>query len=100
MHILLLIRNLLQKVYQEFHRIVMKVLLEEMLYLLDKLSEGDLLRIIWQGKEYRYKVISSQVVDPEAVEVLEPTQKSTLTLITCHPLFSDEKRLVVRGELI
>jgi len=73
---------------------------KETFYLLDKISEGDLIQIFWQGKEYRYKVISSQVVDPEAVEVLRQTSTATITLITCHPLFSDKKRLVVKGELI
>lgn len=80
------------------HRFKYKPPHRETFYLLDKLSEGDLLRVFWQGKEYRYKVVSSQIVDPETVEVLEPTEKPTLTLITCHPLFSDQKRLVVRGE--
>ena len=69
-------------------------------YLLDKVKEGDLLQVFWEGKEYRYTVVSSEVVLPEQIGVLAQTEKPTLTLITCYPLFSDEKRLVVKGELI
>ena len=82
------------------HRFKYKPPHKETFYLLDKLSEGDLVRVIWQGKEYRYQVVSSQVVDPETVKVLEPTEKPTLTLITCYPLFSDKQRLIVKAELI
>jgi len=82
------------------HRFKYKPPHKETFYLLDKLEAGDLLQIFWQGKEYRYAVVSSEVVLPEQVEVLAPTEKPTLTLITCYPLFSDEKRLVVKGELI
>ena len=82
------------------HRFKYKPPHKETFYLLDKLEAGDLLQIFWQGKEYRYAVVSSEVVLPEQVEILAPTEKPTLTLITCHPLFSDKKRLVVRGELI
>jgi LPXTG-site transpeptidase (sortase) family protein len=82
------------------HRFKYKPPQKETFYLLDKLSEGDLVRVVWQGKEYRYRVVSSQVVDPETVEVLEQTETPTITLITCHPLFSDKQRLIVKAELI
>jgi len=73
---------------------------KETFYLLDKVSEGDELIVQWEGKEYRYIVNSIMIVAPEYIGVLEPTEKATLTLITCHPLFSDESRLIVRGEII
>jgi len=82
------------------HRFKYKPPYKETFYLLDKLSQGDLVRVIWQGKEYRYRVVSSQIVDPETVEVLEQTETPTITLITCHPLFSDKQRLIVKAELI
>jgi len=73
---------------------------EKTFYLLDKVVVGDIFKIIWQGKEYDYKVISTQVVKPTDVWVLNPTTKSTATLITCTPLFSTKNRLVVKGQLI
>jgi len=73
---------------------------EQTFYLLDKLVEGDTFQVLWGKKEYRYRVISSSVVAENAIEVIEPTSTPTVTLITCSPLFSDEKRLVVQGELM
>jgi LPXTG-site transpeptidase (sortase) family protein len=73
---------------------------EKTFYLLDKLIVGDTLKISWKGKDYNYKVVSIFVVEPTEVWVLSKTEKTTVTLITCTPLFSTEKRLIVRGELI
>ena len=73
---------------------------EKTFYLLDKLEAGDGFQIFWQGKEYNYKIVSTEVVLPTDVWVLKPTENSVVTLITCTPLFSTTKRLIVRGELI
>lgn len=72
----------------------------ETFYLLDKLEIGDRFTIIWEGKEYNYRVASSKIVSPNAGEVLNPTERPTVTLITCNPVFSIKQRLVVAGELI
>ena len=69
-------------------------------YLLDKVSQGDNLLVYWQGKKYVYSVTSVSIVDPTNTQVLADTEVPTLTLITCHPLFSDISRLVVQGQLI
>lgn len=73
---------------------------KETFYLLDKLVKGDLFQIFWQGKEYNYQVVSSIIVNPDAIEVINPTLQPIVTLITCTPLFSTKQRLIVRGELI
>ena len=73
---------------------------EKTFYLLDKLTEGDTFKVFWEGKEYDYRVISSRIVSPEAIEVLDKTNVSTFTLVTCNPLFSNRERLVVAGELV
>ena len=72
----------------------------ETFYLLDKLETGDTFIVVWDGKEYLYSVYETMIVSPYSVEVLNSTEKSTVTLITCNPLFSTKERLVVRGELI
>ncbi len=69
-------------------------------YLLDKLAVGDGLAIIWEGKEYTYRVTESKIVLPTQVSVLAPTEKPTLTLITCDPIFSQKNRLIVTAELL
>ncbi len=82
------------------HRWLYKPPSEKTFYLLDKLEIGDTFKIIWAGKEYNYRVSGVSVVLPTDVWVLNPTTKPVVTLITCTPLFSTEKRLVVKGELI
>ena len=69
-------------------------------YLLDKLVVGDGVAIVWEGKEYDYRVTDNKIVPPTEVSVLAPTEKPTLTLITCDPIFSQKNRLVVTAELI
>jgi len=69
-------------------------------YLLDKLSKGDLLTVFWQGKQYLYQVERTEVVEPENLSILAPSQESILTLFTCHPIFSEKQRLVVVAKLI
>lgn len=52
--------------------------------------------------EYRYRVVSTQVVGPEDVQVLNPTGRDSLTLVTCFPFYyvgSAPKRFIVRAEL-
>lgn len=69
-------------------------------YHLDKLERGDIISILWDAKEYTYKVYNTMVVKPQAVEILAPTSKTKLTLFTCTPLFSSKERLVIEAEPI
>ena len=73
---------------------------EKTFYLLDKLETGDSFYVIWEKKKYNYKVVSTSIVLPTDLSVLSPTTAPSITLLTCHPLFSTTKRLIVRGELI
>ncbi|RJO59134.1 sortase [Candidatus Parcubacteria bacterium] len=70
------------------------------LYLLDKLSVGDIMIVYWQGKEYDYRVGQIKIVPRQNTDIAEPTQEPKLTVFTCHPLFSTKERLVVIGELL
>lgn len=82
------------------HRFQYKPPSNKTFYLLDKLEEGDEVGVYWEDKLYTYRVTDSSVVTPYAAEVLEPTDKPTITLITCTPLFSVKNRLVVTAELV
>lgn len=64
-------------------------------YLLDKLSAGDILDLTWNGTQYQYVVQESRVVAATEMSVLDETERPTLTLLTCHPLFSTKHRLIV-----
>jgi sortase A len=50
---------------------------------------------------YRYRVVSTSVVGPQDVQVLYPTERNSLTLVTCFPfeyVGSAPKRFIVRAE--
>jgi len=67
---------------------------------LDKLENGDLVYLYRNGEEYIYQVYDSFVVKPQQVEILATTAEPTLTLMTCTPLGTNLRRLVVRAQLI
>ena len=53
--------------------------------------------------EYRYRVVSTKIVDPEDVGVLKPGRGETLTLVTCYPFYfigAAPRRFIVRAERV
>jgi sortase A len=72
-----------------------------------ELEVGDPLVVRTSDSWYVYEVTSSRVVPPSDVTVLAPVpgrpgveaQAATITLTTCHPLFSTRERYVVHGTL-
>lgn len=68
-------------------------------YALDKIKAGDEVKIQWKGKIYAYYVTGSKIIEPTDFSVLDSTEKPSLTLITCAPLFSTKQRLVVTASL-
>jgi len=75
---------------------------------LDELRLGDVIGVETRSSWYVYKVSSSEVVKPSAVEVVapvpgKPNAKATtamLTLTTCNPKFNNYQRLIVHAELV
>ena len=52
---------------------------------------------------YRYRVVSMKVVGPEDIQVLYPTGRDTLTLVTCFPfnyVGPAPKRFIVRADRV
>lgn len=68
-------------------------------YQLDKLVFDDIVLVYWQGKEYVYKVYSVTIVQSMQVDIEYNTKDPIITLYTCTPLWTSEKRLVVRAKL-
>lgn len=68
-------------------------------YHLDKIVIDDLILVYWQGEEYVYKAYEIIEVSPENIEVEYNTLDPILTLYTCTPLWTAEKRLVVKAKL-
>lgn len=70
-------------------------------YLLNKLTTGDEINISYQGKNYRYEVVNTKIVDPSQVNYLQnKSSDRILTLMTCWPAGTTLKRLLVTSRLI
>lgn len=68
---------------------------------LDKIQTGDSIEVLNNDGLHTYKVTSSEIVEPEQVEVLESNlNEKSITLITCTPKFVGSHRLVIKGKLI
>jgi len=68
---------------------------------LRNIRRDDIILLTTPWAQYRYRVTSTRVVAPEAVEVLAPTAHDTLTLVTCYPFYfvgSAPDRFIVRAE--
>ena len=70
------------------------------LFLLDKLTKGDIISVVWGNSYYYYKVIEKKIVPPNDASILKQTEESRLTIYTCDPIYSQKNRLVVVAELI
>jgi LPXTG-site transpeptidase (sortase) family protein len=69
--------------------------------LLDKLRKGDEVEIFWQKKKFKYIIFEeARIVKAGQMEILAPTEKSILTLMTCWPIGTNYKRLIVKGKLV
>jgi sortase A len=66
---------------------------------LDRLRPGHPIKVSTSGREFTYIITGIRVVQPTEVSVLEPTEKPTITLISCYPYLVDTQRIVVFGEL-
>ena len=70
---------------------------------LRKINVGDEIRFSTSASTFIYLVVSLRIVPPNAVEVLNNTQRPTLTMVTCYPFYyiaAAPKRFIVRAEMI
>jgi len=67
---------------------------------IDQLSPGDKIIFHMPTEVCVYKVTGTQIVDPNALWVTDPTAQPTVTLIACHPKHSAAQRIVVKGVLV
>jgi len=66
---------------------------------LDRLQPGDEIRLATATREYVYRVTGTEIVEPTDVQVMQPTGRPTVTLISCYPYLVDKMRIVVFAEL-
>jgi sortase A len=70
---------------------------------LRNIRKNDIITITTMRAEYSYRVLSTKVVDPSVISVLDSTEDEILTLVTCYPFYfvgSAPQRFVVRAERI
>ena len=64
-------------------------------------QRGDKIELRTLRGTYRYRVISTTLVQPADVQVLNPSGRDTLTLVTCYPFYylgPAPERFIVRAE--
>jgi sortase A len=66
---------------------------------LPDLELGDEVIVYAGDHPYRYVVTAKQIIDESQVEVLAPTTKPVVTLISCYPYMVDTHRIAVVAEL-
>lgn len=67
---------------------------------LDKLSNGDEVRVETKWGDFLYEVSDSTVVDDSSRTIAVPGNEAELVLTTCNPKFSAAERLIVYADLI
>ena len=73
---------------------------KDVFVLLHEVEENDIAEIYWKGKKYTYRLKKKFVVEPTEVGVLDqPEHHRMITLMTCTPIGTNKKRLLVTGEL-
>lgn len=69
---------------------------------LDQLQEGEQFQIrTVSGRTYTYEITGSEIVNPDAVEVMEhQSGQATATLISCYPYQVNDRRIIIFANLI
>lgn len=68
------------------------------LYNIDKLVEGDTILVDWRHKRYKYKIVKIYSVNPNAIEIEEPSKEAKLTLYTCTLQGQADGRIVIEAK--
>jgi sortase A len=65
------------------------------------IRNNDVISVTTSEGQYQYRVVSTEIVNPDDVRVLYPTKTETLTLVTCYPFFfvgPAPRRFIVRAQ--
>lgn len=66
---------------------------------LNQLSPGDEFTVSTGARSYTYVVTKIEIVEPTEVEVMQPTDHSSATLISCYPYRINNQRIIVFADL-
>jgi sortase A len=67
------------------------------------IQRNDIITVTTLFGEFRYRVVSTRIVSPSNVAVLDPGGSEMLTLVTCYPFYfvgSAPNRFIVRAERV
>lgn len=65
-------------------------------YLLDKMTIGDDVEIVYRDKLYKYHITATEIIDPNNLKYLVPqTDEEKLVLQTCYPPGTTWHRLII-----
>jgi sortase A len=70
---------------------------------LRNIRRDDMVTLTTLAGEFRYRVVSTSIVRPDNIAVLNPTENQVLTLVTCYPFYfvgPAPTRFIVRAERI
>ncbi len=70
---------------------------------LRNVRKDDVITLTTAAAEYRYRVVSTKVVEPDDTSVLDSSGDEVLTLVTCYPFYfigSAPRRFIVRAQRI
>src|SRR5450759_3312564 len=70
---------------------------------LRNIRQNDIITLTTLLGEYRYRVVSTRVVHPDNVAMLDPSNSEVLTLVTCYPFYfvgPAPNRFIVRAERV
>lgn len=73
---------------------------KDVFVLLHNVVIGDRIVVFYKQKKYVYQVYEIKEVYPSEVNILGKTENTRLTLITCTPIGTNLKRLIVSAELV
>ncbi len=74
---------------------------KEVFALLPQLEIGDEVTLYYNQQKFTYRISEKREVSPSDVDVLDqPNDKKQLTLMTCTPVGTNLRRLILVGELI
>lgn len=65
---------------------------------LNDLEENDEVVVYYENNEHKYKVKEKKIVEATDLSVLDKGKAEILTLMTCWPVGTKEKRLVIKAE--
>ena len=69
-------------------------------YYIDTVTDGDLLYLEYDGIVYTYRYLKTEIVAADDWGPIYSKEFSCLTLTSCHPLGTSQKRMVVTAELV